>query len=648
MSRRLWIILLFLLPVLNINAQVPFICDGRFYMTQVIDNYTQLVQVDIDPATQQVVFNVIRSNIPTIINGIGYRAEENLVYGVHPVEHWLYRIDALGNIETLAKLQLTPNYYYLGADITPDGKFLVLVGSTDVQGLPVDDEFSYVDLEDPGYAVTRLKLQGPFVNMLDVAFDPTNDRLYGFDSGGNRLVTIDPDGTVRADFPPSDKLENAGSVFFDIFGDLYAYGSPEGGLQNTLYAVDKNTGEFTVLTIGQLARATDACSCPFSVEVRKISYPEVTLPCTRVKYMFAIANQSTRDQEGILFQDLLPEGFTIVSILKNPFGGNIVSGPGGDVLEITDMIIPPEIDTLIIEVEVGDLPAGIYKNQAMLFGLPVGLGETRVSDDPRTLIKWDSTAIEIAPLTFDTMTIPIFICEGESLVLDASAYGTTFQWYDESNTTSPTLEIGGPGVYVVEAMTPCDTATIYYDVKPSTIDVSVSASATRILLGESIVLTSAVTSSDTNLIYRWEDPFNSSIACLNCPETNAIPFDNVTYVLAVENGNGCIAEDQVYIEVDFTRTFFAPNVFSPNGDGVNDVFYLQGFGLGQIEPFDIYNRWGGKVFSASNGLVNDRTLGWDGRVAGKYAEPAVYTWVAEISYIDGTRDVYAGDIALLR
>ena len=636
-----------LVLALPLTSQTPFICDGRFFMTQVIGTSTLLVEVDIDPMTQEVVFNEIRT-IPTVINGIGYRAEENLIYGVHPVEHWLYRIDATGQIETLTRLDLTLGNFYLGADITPDGRFLVLVGSTDVDGIPLDEEFAYVDLDDPDYGVNIVRLSGALVNMLDIAFDPTNDRLYGFDSGGNRLVTVEPNGFVNAEFAPSPLLENAGSVFFDIFGDLFAYGSPEGGLQNTLYAVDKTNGEFTVLTTGTLARATDACSCPFSVEVRKTVTPEITLPCGIVEYKFTIANQSTRSQGGLMLEDLLPSGFTIVSIVSNPFGGNVMSADGTDFLQITDMEIPPGIDTLIIEVELDELPAGIYKNQATLFGLPVGLGETRISDDPRTLAKRDSTALIVAPLTFDTMTVNDRICIGEVIQLDASAYGTTFEWQGAPGITEGVRDIATPGTYFVDAMTPCDTATIIFEVSESQVSVAVSASKTDILLGEEVALSSFVEQSDTIITYAWGDPLGGTLSCDNCAEPIALPYDNVTYTLTVTNGDGCTDTDEVTLRVDNTRSFYAPNVFSPNGDGVNDVFYLQGFGLGQINRLDIYNRWGGMVYSSPRGLINDRTIGWDGRVGSTPAEPAVYTWVAEISYIDGTVDIYAGDLTLLR
>jgi gliding motility-associated-like protein len=631
-------------------GQVPFICDGRFFMTQVFQTNSALVEVDIDPLTQEVVFNTINGNLGVVINGIGYRSEENLIYGVEPRDHFLFQLDATGNLVQITRLDLTRGFFYLGADITPDGQFLVLIGSTDVNGLPADVEMAYVDLLDPNYGVTKLPLKGALVNMLDIAFDPTDDQLYAFDSGGNRLVKILPDGTVVAPYDPSPLLDNAGSVFFDVFGDLFAYGSPVGamGFQNTLYAVDKNTGVFRILTTGARARATDACSCPYSVEIRKLVTPETSFPCGRVQYAFEISNLSTRSQAGLTFEDVLPPGFTISAIIKNPFEGNITSGVGTQTLQITDMVIPAGGDTIIIEVDLDDLPPGIYKNQAQLFGLPVGLGETRVSDDPRTLPKRDSTSLIIAPIGFDTMTVEELVCLGDGLVLDPSAYGVNFLWSDGS--TSPTLEVDMAGVYVVEAASLCDTVTIIYEVRESLIDVSVFAEATEIELGESIQLSSSVSQTGDSVFYFWDDPFEQgSLSCRTCPDPLATPIGDATYLLTVTDEQGCTNSDFISIQVDSEHAIYTGNVFSPNGDSVNDIFYIQGKGRGEIFRFDIYNRWGGLVFSAPpGGFVNDSDFGWNGRINNRYAEPAVYTWVADVRYLDNTSEVLGGDLTLMR
>ena len=64
-----------------------------------------------------------------------------------------------------------------------------------------------------------------------------------------------------------------------------------------------------------------------------------------------------------------------------------------------------------------------------------------------------------------------------------------------------------------------------------------------------------------------------------------------------------------------------PNVFTPNGDGKNDVFYVQTFSVEAFEAV-ILNRWGRKVYE-----WNDPEQGWDGRINGKYASPGTYYYI---------------------
>jgi gliding motility-associated-like protein len=96
------------------------------------------------------------------------------------------------------------------------------------------------------------------------------------------------------------------------------------------------------------------------------------------------------------------------------------------------------------------------------------------------------------------------------------------------------------------------------------------------------------------------------------------------------------------------QNFFIPNTFSPNGDGVNDVFYLRGSGLFRINSLMIFNRWGEVVFEKKNLSINDPSGGWDGIYKGKKANPDVYIYQVEIVCNNGETIKYAGNVALLQ
>ncbi len=85
-----------------------------------------------------------------------------------------------------------------------------------------------------------------------------------------------------------------------------------------------------------------------------------------------------------------------------------------------------------------------------------------------------------------------------------------------------------------------------------------------------------------------------------------------------------------------------PDIFSPNGDGLNDVLYARAKSVEKF-TFLIYDRWGEKVFETT-----DTSMGWDGRYKNKPAELGVYVWYLQVSMTDGTTQNQKGDVTLVR
>lgn len=88
--------------------------------------------------------------------------------------------------------------------------------------------------------------------------------------------------------------------------------------------------------------------------------------------------------------------------------------------------------------------------------------------------------------------------------------------------------------------------------------------------------------------------------------------------------------------------FHIPSAFSPNGDGNNDLLMVFGYNIERF-TFDIYDRWGEKIYSASN---NNQS--WDGMINGEKAMPGVYYYIAKAFYTDGESEAKQGDITLVR
>lgn len=113
---------------------------------------------------------------------------------------------------------------------------------------------------------------------------------------------------------------------------------------------------------------------------------------------------------------------------------------------------------------------------------------------------------------------------------------------------------------------------------------------------------------------------------------------------------GCELNQSIYVDVLLSRRIYISNAFSPNGDGVNDFFSIQGHvpNILEIQSLIIFDRWGSKVFEKFNLLPNDLSAGWDGTYRGKEVKDDTYIFVAEVEFLDGFLETFTGEIHLIR
>jgi gliding motility-associated-like protein len=112
-------------------------------------------------------------------------------------------------------------------------------------------------------------------------------------------------------------------------------------------------------------------------------------------------------------------------------------------------------------------------------------------------------------------------------------------------------------------------------------------------------------------------------------------------VAAANITRGCIAQDSIVINV-LESDLEIPNVFTPNGDGMNDKFCVAYKSLVSFKMW-VYNRWGRLVFSSS-----DPSDCWDGSNGGAKSPTGAYYYVVEAMGADGIKYKKAGNINLLR
>ncbi|MCB9299078.1 MAG: gliding motility-associated C-terminal domain-containing protein [Lewinellaceae bacterium] len=167
-----------------------------------------------------------------------------------------------------------------------------------------------------------------------------------------------------------------------------------------------------------------------------------------------------------------------------------------------------------------------------------------------------------------------------------------------------------------------------------------------IQLGDSVRLTAVYNPNISIDTILWQP---DSISFGNQASVWVSPELTSSFRVTIVDENGCSDSDNTVIIVEKKRPIYIPNVFSPNEDGRNDVFYIQaGPGVREVKSFLIFNRWGEPVFENYNFQPNDPSQGWDGVYRGEKMNGAVFAYFAEIEFIDGEVILFKGDVMLMR
>lgn len=167
---------------------------------------------------------------------------------------------------------------------------------------------------------------------------------------------------------------------------------------------------------------------------------------------------------------------------------------------------------------------------------------------------------------------------------------------------------------------------------------------TTIQLGQQISLAAVVETGTPDSVWWWPAPgIQEGLSYTVAPMLTTI------YQVWAVDVNGCVDQAAVTVKVLKETPVYAPTVFSPNGDNINDRFLLYSRdGLGTLEVFRIFDRWGNLVHQAKDCPLNDEACGWDGTFRGSEMDSDIFTFYAEINLSGGGTTIISGDVLLLR
>jgi gliding motility-associated-like protein len=223
-----------------------------------------------------------------------------------------------------------------------------------------------------------------------------------------------------------------------------------------------------------------------------------------------------------------------------------------------------------------------------------------------------------------------FICYGQTYQLQGSG-AVQYTWTPSTNLSSTTISnpVSSPVKTITYTLSQvidaigCKSLTtdqVTVDVTPP-IKVKTFPYDTIGYPGDQFQLnaTSAAT------FYSWSPATGLSNPNIPNPVLTVGPLgSDVLYQVIASTAAGCRGEGYVNLKVYKGPELYVPNAFTPNGDGLNDLFYPFPVGIKSINYFKVFNRWGQLLFSST-------TLykGWDGKLRGVEQPSGVYAFMAQ-------------------
>ncbi|MEZ4931883.1 MAG: choice-of-anchor L domain-containing protein [Saprospiraceae bacterium] len=219
-----------------------------------------------------------------------------------------------------------------------------------------------------------------------------------------------------------------------------------------------------------------------------------------------------------------------------------------------------------------------------------------------------------------------------------------------SNGQSDVFSPLSSGSYLIEVTNSfgCQWATQIYLPEPDPLFVELGPDL-EIDLGEEVTIQALYPIPDSQLdTILWQPAEWLLCPKMVCDLQQFTPFGQMDISATIIDKNGCEASDQVQLLVRKERHVYIPNAFSPNNDGVNDLFVVySNDAVLKIKQLLVFSRWGESVFEYYNFPPNDPLYGWDGKHRGEKINPGVFAWFAVIKFIDGEEVLFEGDVILM-
>lgn len=306
-------------------------------------------------------------------------------------------------------------------------------------------------------------------------------------------------------------------------------------------------------------------------------------------------------------------------------------------------------------------PNGFTSNQQNLNGLMAGSYYLTVTDVAGCMVEDSIIVTEESALTAG-LAVDYITCfgkkDGRIEVFPSGGnppYKVLFNDEDFGGATVFTrLELGLYDIVITDANGCTWEQESIYIGEPKLLTVDLGPD-TMVLYNTTLILDPVISNltNPATALYLWESN-NPQLEPVN-PNNRIGEFvvtSPASVTFTVTDENGCTASDLINIFVRELRDVQVPTGFAPGNGGnpMNDLLHVHGQTemVKEIRLFQVFDRWGERLYEAANFSINDLSVGWDGRFKGKDMPAGVYVWYLEVDFVDGEREKYRGHTTLIR
>ena len=235
-------------------------------------------------------------------------------------------------------------------------------------------------------------------------------------------------------------------------------------------------------------------------------------------------------------------------------------------------------------------------------------------------------------------------CQNKPSQLMATG-GITYTWspsinLNNANISNPIATLNSTTVFSVSAN------SINGCVGSNTFQVNIITPPAQISWDTTIVIGQTASLpgyAGANFNYTWTP--TAYLNCTVCPSPVASPTVDYIYNVTVKDKFGCFERVNTYtVHIEPLSSLDVPTAFTPNGDGINDLINVNGWGIKKLNYFKVFNRWGELIYETS-----DLKSGWDGFYKGVPQNMETYVYQAEAdTYIDSAPIKKTGYFKLIR